>query len=235
MNATGYLWITFAIVLLAMLTLDLGVFHRKAPQSPYPRGSGVLGRLDNALIRVQRSYLLSARPCDGHRIPDRLRLEWSLSIDNMFVFAMIFTYFAMPPQYQHRLLFYGILGAVVTRLPFILAGVTLLGRFRWMIYLIGGFLVLTEIKQPIMWGKNSSRGNLCAYSSPCLLYGPSAWADHRHVRKQFGFKCCLHGGAFLGPSLPRLARGFSDDARRCLWLVTRRGVACHLSLCLVHD
>src|SRR6185436_3384446 len=73
-------------------------------------------------------------------------IEWSLSMDNVFVFAVIFSYFAVPPRLQHRVLFWGILGAVVMRLVFIVAGATLLTRFHWLIYPMGGFLVLTGIK-----------------------------------------------------------------------------------------
>ncbi len=73
-------------------------------------------------------------------------IEKSLSIDNIFVIALIFAYFTVPDQYQHRVLFWGILGALVMRAAFILAGAALLERFHWIIYLFGAFLVLTGIK-----------------------------------------------------------------------------------------
>jgi tellurite resistance protein TerC len=73
-------------------------------------------------------------------------IEWSLSVDNMFVFAVIFSYFAVPAQYQHRVLFWGILGALLMRGALILVGTTLIERFHWIIYVFGGFLILTGIK-----------------------------------------------------------------------------------------
>lgn len=73
-------------------------------------------------------------------------IEKSLAVDNVFVFALIFTAFAVPPQYQHRVLFYGVLGALVFRAIFIAGGVALLDRFHWILYLFGAFLVLTGIK-----------------------------------------------------------------------------------------
>jgi tellurite resistance protein TerC len=73
-------------------------------------------------------------------------IEWSLSVDNVFVFILIFAHFSVPPMYQHRVLFWGVLGAVVTRLSFILAGSALLNRFHWVIYVFGAILVVTAIR-----------------------------------------------------------------------------------------
>jgi tellurite resistance protein TerC len=73
-------------------------------------------------------------------------IEWSLSLDNIFVIALIFSAFAVPPQYQHRVLFWGILGALVMRLIMILAGTALILEFRWIVYVFGGFLIITGAK-----------------------------------------------------------------------------------------
>lgn len=73
-------------------------------------------------------------------------VEKSLAVDNVFVFALLFSYFAVPPQYQHRVLFYGVLGALVMRAGFIAAGAVLLERFHWIIYVFGALLLLTGIK-----------------------------------------------------------------------------------------
>ncbi len=73
-------------------------------------------------------------------------IEKSLAVDNIFVFALIFSYFAVPRQYQHRVLFYGVLGALVFRAVFIAAGAALIGQFQWVLYLFGAFLVLTGVK-----------------------------------------------------------------------------------------
>ena len=73
-------------------------------------------------------------------------IEKSLSVDNLFVFLMIFQYFATPAEYQHRVLFWGILGALILRAIFIATGAALIGNFHWMIYIFGAFLVFTGIK-----------------------------------------------------------------------------------------
>jgi tellurite resistance protein TerC len=76
-------------------------------------------------------------------------IEKSLSLDNLFVFLLIFSYFAVPALYQHKVLFWGILGAVVMRLAFILAGVTLIDKFHWVIYIFGAFLIITSVRMAL--------------------------------------------------------------------------------------
>src|SRR5262245_16071186 len=140
------LWLGFGLFVLAMMALDLGVFHRKAHKVGLREAAvwtGVwvsLALAFNAVIYFWRGAGPAVEFLTGYII------EWSLSMDNVFVFAVIFSYFAVPPQYQHRVLFWGILGAVVMRIAFIIAGVAMLERFHWMIYVMGGFLVLTGIK-----------------------------------------------------------------------------------------
>jgi TerC family integral membrane protein len=140
------LWLGFGLFVLVMMALDLGVFHRKAHKVGLREAAvwtGVwvsLALAFNAVIYFWRGTGPAVEFLTGYII------EWSLSMDNVFVFAVIFSYFAVPPQYQHRVLFWGILGAVVMRIAFIVAGVTMLERFHWMIYVMGGFLVLTGVK-----------------------------------------------------------------------------------------
>lgn len=83
-------------------------------------------------------------------------LEYSLSVDNIFVFLMIFTYFRVPYLHQHKVLFWGILGALCMRALFILTGITLIQKFHWVIYIMGGFLVLTGIKMTLKKGRRST-------------------------------------------------------------------------------
>lgn len=146
MTNTVYLWLGFGLFVLSMMVLDLGVFHRKA-HTVTMREAAVwtavwvsLALVFNGVIYFWLGPVRAVEFLTGYVI------EWSLSMDNVFVFAVIFSYFAVPPQYQHRVLFWGILGAVVMRLVFILAGAALLERFHWLIYPMGGFLVLTGIK-----------------------------------------------------------------------------------------
>jgi tellurite resistance protein TerC len=140
------LWIGFNLFVLAMLAIDLGVFHRKAHEVSVREAltwSGVwisLALLFNLGIYHFWGSEKALEFLAGYLI------EKSLSVDNIFVFLMIFSYFDVPARYQHRVLFWGILGALVMRAIFIAAGAALLSAFHWIIYVFGGFLIITGIK-----------------------------------------------------------------------------------------
>jgi len=140
------LWGVFNLFVLGMLVLDLAVFHRKAHE-----------------IRVREALLWSAfwimlallfnlgvyyfrGSEDALEFLTGYLLEKSLSVDNIFVFIMIFTYFRVPYVHQHKVLFWGILGALIMRATFILLGVTLIQKFHWIIYVMGAFLIVTGFK-----------------------------------------------------------------------------------------
>ncbi|MFQ5883335.1 MAG: TerC family protein [Candidatus Methylomirabilales bacterium] len=145
-----WLWITFGVVIGGMLGLDLVVFHRKAHVVSLREAlawSGVWISL--ALIFNGGIYYVWGEEKALEFLTGYL-IEKSLSVDNVFVFFMIFSYFAVPAMYQHRVLFWGILGALIMRAIFIALGVTLLNAFHWMIYLFGAFLVLTGIKMLLL-------------------------------------------------------------------------------------
>ena len=140
------LWVGFTVFVLAMLALDLGVFHRKA--------HGVRFREALAWSTVWVGLALAFNLLVYHWFGAQRGLEFLtgyliekvLSVDNIFVFVVIFSFFAVPAAYQHRVLFWGILGALVMRAVFILAGAALLQRFHWIVYAFGGFLVITGVK-----------------------------------------------------------------------------------------
>ena len=141
-----WLWIGFNAFVLAMLALDLGVFHRKSHEVSM-REAATWSAVWVALALVFNAglyYFRGATPAleffTGYLI------EKSLSVDNIFVFALIFSYFAVPKLYQHRVLFWGVLGALVLRAFFILAGAALLAKFHWILYVFGAFLILTGLK-----------------------------------------------------------------------------------------
>jgi tellurite resistance protein TerC len=140
------LWVVFNIFVLGMLALDLGVFHRKAHTIKIKEAlawSGVwifLALLFNLGIYFWRGPESALEFLTGYLI------EKSLSVDNIFVFLLIFSYFHVPPLYQHKVLFWGILGALIMRAIFIAAGVTLIQKFHWIIYLFGALLIVTGIK-----------------------------------------------------------------------------------------
>ena len=141
-----YLWIAFNVFVLGMLAIDLGVFHRKA-HAVTTREATVwcfvwisLGLIFNAGIYIWMG------PEKGLEFFTGYLIEYSLSVDNIFVFIIILTYFSVAPAHQHRVLFWGILGALIMRGVFIGAGALLLQSFHWVIYIFGAFLVFTGIK-----------------------------------------------------------------------------------------
>ncbi|HAX49574.1 MAG TPA: TerC family protein [Ignavibacteria bacterium] len=153
MESKALYWILFNVFVLLMLALDLGVFNRKAHEVKIKEAliwSGVWIMLALAFNLVL--YYFYAPPEGVTRAESALQfltgyvIEKSLSVDNIFVFVLIFTYFKVPAIYQHKVLFWGILGALIMRAIFIFAGVALINQFAWIIYVFGGFLVFTGIK-----------------------------------------------------------------------------------------
>lgn len=139
-------WIGFNIFVLLMLALDLGVFHRKSKEIPVKEAflwTGfwiLLAFIFNVIVFYTQGTEKAFEFFTGYLI------EKSLSVDNIFVIILIFSYFQVPAAHQHKVLFWGILGALVMRGAFIFAGVELIARFHWLIYIFGGFLVYTGIK-----------------------------------------------------------------------------------------
>ncbi len=156
MDTTIWLWIGFNVFVLAMLAVDLGVFHRKA--------HAVSGKeaLIWTLVWISLSlgfntviYFYWDRMMPDSAYTNReaalafltgYLIEKSLSVDNIFVFILIFSFFGVPAAYQHRVLFWGILGALVMRGTLIAIGAALLEEFHWIIYIFGAFLIFTGIR-----------------------------------------------------------------------------------------
>jgi tellurite resistance protein TerC len=144
-----WLWVGFNIFVLAMLALDLGVFHRKAHVVGFRESITwtvvwiVLALLFN--LGVWKYYGSEK----GLEFFTGYLIEKSLSVDNVFVFALLFSYFGVPAKYQHKVLFWGILGALIMRAIMIALGAALISRFSWIIYVFGAFLILTGIKMII--------------------------------------------------------------------------------------
>lgn len=140
------LWVLFTCFVMAMLALDLGVFHRKA-RVVKTKEALLWCAFWFALALAFSIGLYSWQSSDtALDFMTGYLIEWSLSVDNMFVFLMIFSLFGVPPAYQHRVLFWGILGALIMRAFFIIAGVTLIQKFHWVIYVFGAFLLVTGSK-----------------------------------------------------------------------------------------
>jgi tellurite resistance protein TerC len=156
MDGSIWLWIGFNIFVLAMLALDLGVFHRKAHAVSGKEAvtwSIVWISLSLAFNAVIYFYWDRMMPGSAYSNSEAALafltgylIEKSLSVDNIFVFILIFSFFGVPPAYQHRVLFWGILGALIMRGVLIAVGAALLEQFHWIIYIFGAFLVFTGIR-----------------------------------------------------------------------------------------
>lgn len=139
-------WILFNLFVLLMLALDLGVFHRKSHEVSLKEALTwtfvwvFLALVFNALIYYWRGQQQALEFFTGYLV------EKALSVDNIFVFIMIFSYFQIPSKYQHRVLFWGILGALVMRAIFIFAGVAMIEKFHFTIYIFGALLIYTGYK-----------------------------------------------------------------------------------------
>ncbi len=177
----AWVWLTFVGIVVALLAFDLGVLHK-----------------DDKEIGVRESLLLSAGYISaalifgawvwwylgaqsGMDYYTGFMIEKSLSMDNVFVIALIFSFFAIPRQYQHRVLFWGILGVIVLRAIMIGLGATLVSQFSWVLYLFGAFLIFTGIK---MW--------IIADHVPDIANNPLLKFLKRHMRVTDG----LRGNAF---------------------------------------
>ena len=148
------LWIIFNIFVVAMLALDLGVFHRTAHVVHIREALAwcVLWMTLALLFNVGIYFWHGSEP--ALEFLTGYLLEYSLSVDIIFVFLMIFSYFRVPYLHQHKVLFWGILGALIMRALFILTGITLIQKFHWVMYIMGGFLVLTGIKMALQKGED---------------------------------------------------------------------------------
>ena len=146
MEINAYVWAGFLLFVVAMLVIDLGLFHKKSHEVKIKEAliwSAVwisLALIFNFLIYLYLGKVKALEFLTGYLI------EKSLSVDNLFVFIMVFSFFNVESKYQHKILFWGILGALVLRAIFIFAGVALINNFHWIIYLFGAFLIYTGFK-----------------------------------------------------------------------------------------
>lgn len=147
-------WVGFCVFILAMLAIDLGVFNRRPHEISY-KNAAVWSAVWVSLALIFAALLFgplgwelfgAARHQKALEFLTGYVIELSLSVDNLFVFLLIFSYFKVPRKYQHRVLYWGVLGALVMRVTMILAGTELIQRFHWIIYIFGAFLVYTSVQ-----------------------------------------------------------------------------------------
>jgi tellurite resistance protein TerC len=141
-----WLWVGFNVFVLLMLAVDLGIFHREAHEISVKEAAGwSVVWVTLALLFNYGVYRFMGRQAGMEFLTGYL-IEKALSVDNIFVFVLIFAFFNVPPRYQHRVLFWGIIGALLMRGAMIGAGAYLIKQFHWIIYIFGGFLVVTGIR-----------------------------------------------------------------------------------------
>ena len=145
----AWAWVGFFVFIAAMLAVDLGVFQRDSHEVKMKEALGwcavwfTLAMIFNGIVWYWRGAEL------GQQFLAAYLIELCLSIDNVFVFILVFAYFRVPSKWQHRVLFWGIIGAVVMRAVFILVGVSVIQRFHWVLYIFGAFLLYTGIKMAL--------------------------------------------------------------------------------------
>ena len=147
-----YFWILFNVFALGMLVLDLKVFHRGGHVVRFREALGWSAMYVALALLFAGALYFWQGPQSGLEFLTGYVLELSLSVDNLFVFLVIFKYFSVPDEQQHRVLFWGIIGALVMRGIFIFAGVGLIHRFHWILYVFGGLLVYSGIQLAVSGG-----------------------------------------------------------------------------------
>jgi len=147
-------WIGFCVFIVVMLAIDLGVFNRRPHEIGY-KDAAIWSAVWVALALIFAGLLFGPLGSELFGAASHEKalefltgylIELSLSVDNLFLFLLIFSYFKVPAKYQHRVLYWGVLGALIMRVAMILAGTELIDRFHWIIYIFGAFLVYTSIQ-----------------------------------------------------------------------------------------
>ena len=178
------LWIAFNVLVVLLLALDLGTLHRKQREVRIAEALWLsLGYILLALFFAAGIFHFAGRQA-GYEFLAGYLIEKSLSLDNIFVFVLVFSFFAVPAQYQHRVLFWGIVGALVLRGILIVAGAQLIQSFHWIIYLLGAFLIFTGVKMLILAdAKPDISGNIVVRLARRWLRVSDAYDGKRFVTR----------------------------------------------------
>jgi tellurite resistance protein TerC len=182
LGTAAWIWFTFISIVVALLAFDLGVLHKDDREIGVTESLWLsAGYITIALVFGAWVWWYMGSQ-SGMEYYTGFLIEKSLSMDNVFVIALIFTYFAIPRQYQHRVLFWGILGVIVLRAIMIGLGAALVSQFSWILYVFGAFLVLTGIKMIVIADNMPDIGN-----NPLLKF----------LRKRMRVTDNVHGNAFF--------------------------------------
>lgn len=142
-------WIGFFTLITGMLALDLGVFHKKQHAVSVKEGLAWFGVWTTLAFAFAAGIWKYMSPELAQQFASAFIIEKCLSVDNIFVFILIFSYFKVKAEYQHKILFWGIIGAILMRIVFIMVGVSIINAFHWVLYIFGAFLLFTGIKMAI--------------------------------------------------------------------------------------
>ncbi len=192
-HITPWHWAGFIVCVLFFLALDLGVFHRKAHVVKFREALMWTGIW--VALSLLFGLMLAPAVVEGWGKADTVAfvtgyvIELSLSMDNVFVIALVFTYFRVPPQYQHRVLFWGILGALLMRGVMIAVGAALISRFLWTLYIFGAFLVFTGIKMLVVSddGVHPEKNFVLRLARRWFRVSPEFHGQHFTIREQGRF------------------------------------------------
>jgi tellurite resistance protein TerC len=176
-------WAGFNAVVLTLLAVDLGVFHRRAHRVRVREAAIWSAVWVTLSLSFGAGVYFTLGRDKGVEFLTGYLIEYALSVDNIFVFVLIFSYFRIPAEYQHRVLFWGILGALVFRGAMIALGVALIARFHWVLYLFGAFLVYTGIRMVLQNREET--------------YDPESNPTLRLVRRIFPVTTSYHGQRFF--------------------------------------
>jgi tellurite resistance protein TerC len=207
LGKAAWLWLLFLGLVAGLLVLDLGVLHRRRREIGV--GESLALSLGYILIGLTfGAWIWSSMGAEaGLNYLTGFAIEKSLALDNIFVISMIFTFFAVPRQYQHRVLFWGVLGVIILRGIMIGLGTALVERFEWIMWLFGGFLIVTGIKMLILAGRKQEDTDLSG--NPVLAF----------LRRRMRVTTDLHQHYFF-------VRQPDSQGRMVLWMTP-------LFLCLV--
>ncbi len=195
-----WMWAVFAVIVIILITLDLGVLQRK------PHKIGVKESLWLSAFYISAGLLFgvwvwwSSGAVSGKEYFTAFLIEKSLSVDNLFVMSMIFSYFAIPAIYQHRVLLYGILGVIILRGIMIGLGVFFVTRFHWILYIFAAFLIYTGVKMLLVDDEEETD----IASNPLL----------RIIRKTCNVTDAFHGQQFV------VRQAVSDTSQHKSWFIT---------------
>ena len=193
-----WLWLMFIAIVIALLVFDLGVLNKKDHEIEVKESLWLSAGYIGVALLFGAWVWWYLGSTSGMQFYTGFLIEKSLAMDNVFVIALIFSYFAIPRIYQHRVLFWGILGVIVLRAVMIGVGATLVSEFGWVLYLFGAFLILTGIKMLWMIDNMPDIGN-----NPLLNL----------MRRRMRVTDQVHGNQFF----VRLPASDAPDAKRVLW------------------